>query len=537
MTQFWATSASTPEQTIETDVLIIGGGMAAAWAAIGAARGGAQVVLVDKGFVGSSGVTATAGPNHWWVPPDPELRAAAVEKRDAQALGLAERRWMHAILDATWRNLPQLAGYYPFAPDGSGRTYYSGVRGPEYMRALRRYAEDLGVRILDHHPALELLLHPDGSAAGARGYARLQRHDWRARAGTVVLATGGCAFRSGLLGSYNNTGDGYLMAAEAGAELSGMEFSACYTLSPAWASTRTLPYTAARFYGSDGAPLDIAPHHRHDDHHRDLAKALTAGPVFADLHDAPDELKPILRRIQPATPPPFERRGLDLFKDRFQVTLFGEGTIRGTGGLRIVDEGCQTTVRGLHAAGDTATRELVTGAVSGGGAVNSAWALSSGLAAGEAAASRALRDGRRSTDSASAAGQAALRPTHDVRAVDGPAAIRLAGEQILDPIKALWRTDAGLRASQAILDGIWREIAAHSRAQGLQQVAAREAAAVTATARWCNAAALARGESRGLHLREDAPAINPALARRLLVGGLDAPWTRWDAAAVTEAAA
>jgi hypothetical protein len=25
-------------------------------------------VLVDKGFVGTSGVTATGGPNHWWVP-------------------------------------------------------------------------------------------------------------------------------------------------------------------------------------------------------------------------------------------------------------------------------------------------------------------------------------------------------------------------------------------------------------------------------------------------------------------------------------
>ncbi|HKR89921.1 MAG TPA: hypothetical protein VJS38_17260 [Phenylobacterium sp.] len=45
------------ELAIEADVLVIGGGMAA-WAAVGAARTGAEVVLVDKGYVGASGVTA-----------------------------------------------------------------------------------------------------------------------------------------------------------------------------------------------------------------------------------------------------------------------------------------------------------------------------------------------------------------------------------------------------------------------------------------------------------------------------------------------
>jgi len=527
-----------PALTVETDVLVIGGGMAAAWAAIGAAQAGAEVALVDKGFLGTSGVTATGGPNHWWVPPDPAERAAAVERRHASSLGLAERSWMHAILETTWRNLPRLEGYYPFAADGSGRTYYSGVRGPEYMRALRRYAEDLGVRILDHHPALELLLHQDGSVAGAAGYARLDRRDWSARAGAVVLATGGCAFRSGLLGSYNNTGDGHLMAAEAGAELSGMEFSVSYSLSPVWASTRTLPYTAARFYDADGAPLDIPPPGAGAAHLQGLARALEAGPVYADLEDAPEALRPILRRIQPATPPPFERRGLDLFKDRFQVALFGEGTIRGVGGLRIAGEACETTVTGLYAAGDTATRELVTGAISGGGSLNSAWALTSGLIAGEAAAGRTARDGRRADGAAHPAGRAGLRPAKSARSVDGRAAITLAGTQILEPTKALWRKAATLDASRLLLGDLWREIADHAGGEaGLPAIAAREAVAVTAMARWCTAAALARAESRGIHQRADAPATDPTLAKRLLVGGLDTVWTRFEAFASAEAAA
>jgi succinate dehydrogenase/fumarate reductase flavoprotein subunit len=513
---------------LETDVLIIGGGMAACWAAIGAAREGAEVVLVDKGFVGTSGVTATAGPGHWWVPPDPVLREAAIEKRQQSAFGLSESIWAERVLETTWRMLPQLQGYYPFSRDGTGKTHYPGVRGPEYLRALRQCALDLGVRVLDHHPALELLTHTDGTVAGAAGYARLERRPWTIRAGACVLATGGCAFRSGLIGSHTNTGDGYLLGAEAGAELSGMEFSTIYTLSPAWCSTRTLPYPAARFFDAAGAELDIPPPMSDRAHHRALAKAMLEGPVFADLSEAPAALKPILRRIQPATIAPFERRGVRIFEDRFEVRLFGEGTIRGTGGLRIVDDDCQTTVRGLFAAGDTATRELVVGASSGGGSPNSAWALTSGQLGGAAAARLARSHGRRAGERAFGQGRAGLRPTQAAHAVDERAAIEAVRDEMLSYDKAFWKRRATLETARARLDGVWAELSQHRHARGLDQVAARETAALVATARWSTGAALARNETRGLHVRADAPDLAPDGARRLLVGGLQNVWTRFE---------
>jgi succinate dehydrogenase/fumarate reductase flavoprotein subunit len=513
--------------TLEADVLVIGGGMAAGWAAIAAARAGANVVLVDKGFVGTSGVTATAGPNHWWVPPDPAQRESAIHRRYQSSFGLADKAWMARVIDTTWRRLPELAAYYPFSRDGAGGTFYSGVRGPEYMRAIRQCATDLSVRILDHHPALELLLHPDGSVAGAAGYARLQRQPWSVRANAVVMATGGCAFRSGLIGSRGNTGDGYLMAAEAGAEFSGMEFCAAYTLSPAWCSTRTLPYTAARFYDAAGNELDIPPGNG-PEHLRGLAAAFRQGPVYADLRDAPAPLRKILGRIQPATPPPFARKFVRLFDERFEVKLFGEGTIRGTGGLRMIDQHCQTTVRGLFAAGDAATRELVAGATSGGGAQNSAWALTSGYEAGEAAAALARKPVQGHAGPILRAGRTGLRPAGTAKTIDDRAAIALAAAQILPLDKALWRQRETLEASQLLLDQIWAELVAHREAQGLDQVGARETAAIVATARWCNAAALARHESRGMHLRADAPKPLPELASRLLTGGTDALWTRFE---------
>src|SRR5580704_2399760 len=102
---------------IRTDVLVIGGGLAGTWATTSAARAGAQVVVAEKGYCGTSGVTATAGPGHWWVPPDPVLRAQAITKRAASGLGLADPDWMERVLDTTWRTLPTLAGHYEFTSD------------------------------------------------------------------------------------------------------------------------------------------------------------------------------------------------------------------------------------------------------------------------------------------------------------------------------------------------------------------------------------------------------------------------------------
>ncbi|RZK00714.1 MAG: FAD-binding protein [Novosphingobium sp.] len=510
--------------------------MAAAWAGIAAAQSGAQVILVDKGYVGTSGVTATGGPNHWWVAPDPALRREAVEKRLALSEGLGEAEWMARILDLTWRHLPGLAKHYPFGSDGKGGTYFSGVRGSEYMRALRAAALEAGVTVLDHHPAIELLAADDGRVSGARGHALRRGEDWRIEAGATILATGGCAFRSGLIGSHCNTGDGYLMGAEAGAELSGMEFSIAYTLSPAWASTRTLPYFAARFYDEAGNELEIPPARAGHIHEQALGRALMQGPVLADLTEAPAALPPILHRIQPFTPAPFARRGIDLFRQRFPVWLFGEGTVRGTGGLRIADRDCRTTVAGLFAVGDAATRELVTGAASGGGAVNSAWALSSGRIAGAAAAQEAIARRDAAPAPSHGLGRTGLHPTADHRPIDRAALDRTIGGEVHDYDKALWRRRESLTASLTTLDDAWDQLTRHAHGTGREGVALRETAAMAASARWVTAAALVRAETRGLQVRSDHPTANPAMASRLLTGGLDRVWTRFERAGLEAAA-
>jgi len=519
------TGALTP-LPIEADVLVVGGGMAACWAGIAAARAGAKVVLVDKGYVGTSGVTATGGPGHWWVSPEGDARKEAIGKRLATGYGLADPGWMERVIDTTWRTLPTLASYYRFNVNDQGETVYNALRGPEYVRALRHAAMDAGVTILDQSPVLELLLHEDGSVAGANGVRRQEHRAYTARAGAVILATGGAGFLGGLLGSSTNTGDGHLMALEAGAELSGMEFSNAYSVSPRWSSTRTLIYSYARYFDADGKELDALPHNGV------LERALINGPVYALLNECPDGLRKSLPQIQPMTLLPFVRKGItDVYEKPFEVKLFAEGTIRGTGGLRIVGERCETTIAGLYAAGDTATRELIVGATSGGGSPNSAWALTSGLLSGAGAAELARSRGRRVDARVRAQGTVGLRPRGSAKTVDRRSVLKSAQDEILPLDKNLFRSGSKLENSLGVLDSAWRELRDHDYAAGPEAVIARETASVVATARLCYTAALARDESRGMHQREDASEQKPEKARRLLIGGLDEIWTRPEAEA------
>ncbi|MER6264174.1 FAD-binding protein, partial [Streptomyces sp900105245] len=387
-------TSTEPEQALSTDVLVIGGGPAGTWAAIKAAQAGADVVLADKGYTGASGATASVGTGIWYVDDVPELREAAMASREALGGFLADRDWMARVLDETHARMDELARIqrYPFPVDAQGRQLRGDLQGPEYMRRQRTRVRRLGARILDHTPALELLTDADGVVSGARALDRTTGETVRIEAGAVVLAAGGCAFQSKTLGCDVNTGDGALLAVEAGARLSGMEFSNAYAIAPKGTSlTKTAYYSWATFYRADGSVLEGAAS---KGGRSVIARTLLTEPVYARFDKATPDEQLAMRKGQPNTFLVFDRLGIDPFTDPFEITLLAEGTVRGTGGVRIAGQDCSTDVPGLYAAGDTATRELICGGFTGGGSHNAAWAASSGSWAGRGAATFAAGRGR-----------------------------------------------------------------------------------------------------------------------------------------------
>jgi succinate dehydrogenase/fumarate reductase flavoprotein subunit len=532
MTQTVALSANGPllesdNLTLSADVLVLGGGPAGCWAAVSAAANGARVVLADKGYCGTSGATAPSGTGVWYVPPDAKLREDARASRDTLGGNLADHAWMNRVLDRTYGNMNDLAKHgYPFPLDEHGQQIRRGLQGPEYMKLMRKRVKASGVRILDHSPALELLQDADG-VAGATGVMQRTGQRWTVVAGAVVLATGGCAFLSKALGCNVLTGDGGLMAAEVGAELSGMEFSNAYAIAPANASvTKTAFYSWATFYDADGRVIEGAGSQRG---RSIIAKTLLSQPVFACLDRIPEEYRPCLRELQPNFFLPFDRLGIDPCTDKFEVTMRLEGTVRGTGGIRIVAEDCSSSVPGLYAAGDAATRELICGGFTGGGSHNAAWAMSSGYWAGEGAAlyARALGPNAARRQPRRAGGKTLL-DTGAREVLDPEAIIRGVQGEVFPYDKNLFRTQAGLARSREVLDDYWKALQARPQQVAREVVRGREAAAMVATARWMYASAEQRTETRGMHKHQEFPKLDPAQQRRLHCGGLDEIWVRPD---------
>ena len=305
---------------LEADVLVLGGGPAGTCSALSALEAGASVVLADKGYCGTSGATAAAGVGVWYVPPDPEERETARASREELGGYLADRRWMDRVLDETYTSVNALGDWgYPFPRDDRGEPVRRSLQGPEYMRLMRKRVKGGGARILDHSPALELLVDEDGVVAGAAGVSKRDNQRWVVRAGAVVIATGGCAFLSRALGCNVLTGDGGLLAAEAGADFSGMEFSNAYGISPIFASvTKTLFYNWASFTHEDGRSVEGAGSSRG---RSVIARTLLTEPVFAQLDKASDEQKIWMRASQPNFFLPFDRAGIDPFTERFQVCM------------------------------------------------------------------------------------------------------------------------------------------------------------------------------------------------------------------------
>lgn len=223
---------------ISTDILIIGGGGAAAMAALSAVKSGVKVAIVSKetSFVGGATVQAAGGISCVVDAKDnPQVFYEDIMRGGGE---ISNPSLVKALVERSLPSLLRLIEYgYPLDMDGRNKFHrIIEGEGHSWPRVYLDRRESVGLchalgrmlvlKEVDFYPEviLENLLSNGGQVVGALGYDMVSGRYLVFNAKAIILATGG----QGQLYKFTTnsrtlTGDGYAMAWDAGAELVDME--------------------------------------------------------------------------------------------------------------------------------------------------------------------------------------------------------------------------------------------------------------------------------------------------------------------------
>ncbi len=226
------------QESLITDILVIGSGIAGMIAAIEARKSGAEVALVTKAGLGKESATSRAL-MFGVIPGDRPMNIAGYDPKlgkyiEDQALvrTLAQegpRQIQNLIrLGVPMLQVPQDGKYdtlVKWQARGSEQTH----GGALVLDALAPVAKEMGVKTVEGCSVVSLL-REDGRVVGASGL--LADGSWLTiSAGAVILATGGAAGMSQVTTSSPEiVGNGYAMALQAGLRLKNMEFNGYYAV-------------------------------------------------------------------------------------------------------------------------------------------------------------------------------------------------------------------------------------------------------------------------------------------------------------------
>lgn len=394
--------------TMNTDVLIVGGGVAGCLAAMEARAGGASVVIADKarfleraGSVGG-GVDQfltpmNSGPD--WDTPGfllthiPALTDGLVDIDVAERVVHEMPRVLRVLQDIgiNFRD-PDTGEYLRTRAFGLPGEYHLNFDGKTFKYQIGRHVMGCGVKFLPRTMITDLLVDKRGQQVwGAAGFNVRTGETYVIKAKAVIVATGDInrisRNASGMpFDSWHypyNTGDGHAMGFRAGAELVNMEFIEA-TLTPKGFSTQgTNSYAGlgAHFVNRHGERFMFKYDPRGEKARRTtlvegVIQEVLAGnePLYIDLRHLPDDvLDHFVKTLgvdRHTLPGYFAQREIDIRREPIQLSISELSIRRGgvyfRGSGLIVGTAGEATVSGLFAAGDCS---MVSGGIAGAAAM------------------------------------------------------------------------------------------------------------------------------------------------------------------------
>lgn len=512
-----------------TDVLVIGGGLAGCWAAIRAKNFAPSVTIVDKAIVSRSGCSPWA--YYFLAPPlEKDLsqwKRELVEKGDY----LNNQDWIDILLMEHAQRLKDMESWgAPFERDKKGNLIIKSGRGHKStgfvtsdakprMELLKKKARELGVDIIERVMITDLLtsdgkLPTSGSVVGAIGF------DTR-RGDVVVIKSKAVINAAGPIHQGANlAGDGTAMSLRAGAELMSMEF--CTHPSCFSSDGKHLLGTLNVLFQSLGLKIVNSKGERFMEKYDPVLKERTdwsimaqamaketfegRGPITLDLSEAKREDIDYFAKLHPGRMAPFIEAGIDLKRDQLRVVAqVGVSSSSGDGGMKIDTQG-RTNIPGLYGAG-SACKNQVHGTYSVGG-INLAWCCTTGYRAGENASRDSLKvkDFPLNQKQVDVLRQEAIAPLEQKKG-PLPGAIFREIEKITEPaMRSLIKRADRIESTLADLDKLQNEDLKSIRARDWHELTkANEAKNLALLSMATFRSALEREESRHSHYRQDFP--------------------------------
>jgi succinate dehydrogenase/fumarate reductase flavoprotein subunit len=196
----------------ETDVLVIGGGMAGLFAAVKAHDAGANVMLVSKGRLGSSGQTPFAKGIFVY---DAEKEKLSIDeyvaKVSASALGTNNKTYTRQVAENSMARVKELREWGFFD-------------SPLYNNSFNKPIKERNIPIFER-VTITHLLKENGKIAGAAGFSVDEQKVHFFKAKSVILCTGAGGFKPNGFPICDLTHDGTIMAYNIGAKVTGKEWN------------------------------------------------------------------------------------------------------------------------------------------------------------------------------------------------------------------------------------------------------------------------------------------------------------------------